>query len=54
MNKDTTAGGPAETMMMKSTTKKLVGTINKEYNPYVPSFNVKSFANSNIISSNYN
>lgn len=54
MNRDATAGGPGETMNMKSTIKKLVGTVNKEYNPYVPSINVKSFPNSNIISSNYN
>jgi parallel beta-helix repeat protein len=34
--------------------KKLVSTVNKEFNPYAPTINIKSFPNSNVISSNYN
>lgn len=59
MNRDGTAGGPSHhatemTAMMKSVNKRFIGTVNKEYNPYVPSINIKSFPNPNIISSNYN
>eukprot|EP00347_Sterkiella_histriomuscorum_P014217 403361723 len=53
MNRDGTAGGPENTQM-RSINKKFIGTVNKEYNPYVPSINLKSFPNSNIISQNYN
>ena len=31
-----------------------MSTVTKEYNPYIPSINIKSFPNANVISSNYN
>lgn len=54
MNRDGTAGGPTDMGITKSMNKKFIGTVTKEFNPYVPSINIKSFPNSNIISSNYN
>jgi hypothetical protein len=40
MNRDGTAGGPnlghTELLLVKSMMKKLVPTVTKEYNPYVP------------------
>lgn len=50
----TTNKDKSESLIMKSLKKKLIPTVTKEYNPYVPSINVKSFPNSNLISSNYN
>jgi hypothetical protein len=54
MNKDGTAGGPNDNHSIKAIQKKLISTVTKEYNPYVPSINIKSFPNANIICGNYN
>ncbi len=54
MSRDATAGGTTEGLIIKSLMKKLVPTVTNEFNPYIPSINVKSFPNANLISSNYN
>ena len=46
-------GNITETLFAKSMIKKLVPTVTKEYNPYVPNINVKSFPNANHIAVNF-